>query len=357
MRNYKKLLIAAAITASLVGCGGNQTLPSTNDSGEKPSFQTSGNPAGVKADQPIAIASFRVLFVTEGKRTQTAADKGRWGSTGKAKSSATIKTTLTGVDSELMQQITDNAYRNFSQGLTAQGFNLLPLDKVTTNKAFQKLEKRENGQSESALKAMKKMFVDNKADLKQYPIYSPTGLPLLEETFMCKQLDPLFQSLCLPKVASDMGVTLLHVSYVVDYSSFDSSAKAGKRFETNSVYASAKVSTGQNIHLLPGKTGLLAISPKGKELYFTLATDNPYQGVRAFGETLEATSTTDKAVSGFKNTMGMLSAVAGGSSSSDSTVTYEMQAKPAIYQAIVNDMLTASSQEMVWGLEYFKDKK
>lgn len=154
-----------------------------------------------------------------------------------------------------------------------------------------------------------------------------------------------------------MGVTLLHVSYVVDYSSFDSSAKAGKRFETNSVYASAKVSTGQNIHLLPGKTGLLAISPKGKELYFTLATDNPYQGVRAFGETLEATSTTDKAVSGFKNTMGMLSAVAGGSSSSDSTVTYEMQAKPAIYQAIVNDMLTASSQEMVWGLEYFKDKK
>ena len=54
--------------------------------------------------------------------------------------------------------------------------------------------------------------------------------------------------------------------------------------------------------------------------------------------------------------MGMLSAVAGGSSSSDSTVTYEMQAKPAIYQAIVNDMLTASSKEMVWGLEYFKNK-
>jgi len=36
---------------------------------------------------------------------------------------------------------------------------------------------------------MKKMFVDNKADLKQYLIYSPTGLPLLEETFMCKQLE------------------------------------------------------------------------------------------------------------------------------------------------------------------------
>ena len=88
-----------------------------------------------------------------------------------------------------------------------------------------------------------------------------------------------------------------------------------------------------------------------------MPSDLPYQGTEAFGESIEATSGTDKAVSGFKNALGALGAMSGGTARSDSTVTYEMQAQPNIYQARVNELLNASTQEMIWGLEYFRDKK
>ncbi len=356
MKTYQKLLITSAVTALLVGCGGGNTLPQNAESAAKPAFNTAGDPSFLKGDAEIAIASFRVVFITEGQKMQAAADKGRWGSSGKASSTATVKTKLTGVDGALMQQITDQAYANFSQNLVEQGFSVLPLQQVTNNPEFKKLDKRDNGQADSALSSAKEMMMGKKSSLNEYPVYSPTGLPLLGESFLCKQLEPLFKSICLPKVASALGMTTLHVAYVVDFSSFESSARAGKSYTTNSVYANAKVSTGQNLHLKPQNTGIVAINNKGKEVALYLNQDNPYQGERAFGESVEATSTTDKAVSGFKNALGALSAVSGGTARSDSTVTYEMQAQPEIYQAMVNDLLKASSNELAWSLEYFRNK-
>lgn len=357
MRNYKKLLLAAAISTTLLGCSSNNTLPQTTEAGNKPAFITSGSTDLLKNESQLAIASFRVLFINEGQRTQASADKGRWGSSGKASSTATVKTVLTGVDSALMQKITDQAYENFTQNLTQQGFSVLEKQQLVSDEAFKKLDKRDNGQANAALNSAKKMLTGNTSNLNHYPTYSPTGLPLLDESFLCKQMEPLYKSICLPKVASSLGMTVLHVAYVVDFSSFESSSKAGVNYATNSIYASAKVNTGQNIHLKPGNTGLVVINAKGKELALLLDQDNPYQGTEAFGESIEATSGTDKAVSGFKNALGALGAMSGGTARSDSTVTYEMQAQPNIYQARVNELLNASTQEMIWGLEYFRDKK
>lgn len=353
-----KKIITISIVSLLTACAGNPKIEVNTESGEKPAFTVQGSPEILKApNNQVALASFRVVFITEGKRRQTSENSGRWGSSGDVASAATVKTVLSGVDGSLMQNITDAAYNNFTTALTEKGYQIVPMDQVVANAEFKDLEKRSNGSSDSALKTVGKLFVDDKEDSSQYPTYSPTGLPLIDSSFLCKQIEPLYDNLCLPKVADNLGVPVMHVSYVVDFSSFDSSAKAGTDFSSNSNYANAEVTTGQHLHLKPGETGIKVIEPSGKFVAFFLDVPNAYQTTQAFGESVEATSTTDKVVSGFSNVMGFLGGMSGGTSRSNSTVTYEMQAQPEIYQDMVSNMIAASSKELAWTMEYFREAK
>lgn len=359
MFSCRKIFTVSMVSVFLSACAGNSKIEVNTESGEKPAFEVlSGSTDIIKnTSNQIAIASFRVVFITEGKRRQTAENTGRWGSSGDVSTSATIKTTLSGVDNSLMQTITDYAYANFTKELTGKGFQIIPMEQVVANSEFKDIAKRDVGSSDSTLKTVGKLFVDDKEDSSQYPTYSPKGLPLLDSSFFCQQLQPLYDNLCLMKVASNLGVPVMHVNYVVDFSSFESSARAGTDYLNDKHYADAKVSTGQNIHLKPIETGIKIISTSGSELALTLSSENPYQSNKAFGESVEATSTTDKAVSGFANVMGFLGGASGGTTRSNSTATYEMQAKPEIYQSMVNNMLAASSKEIAWTMEYYRNSK
>tara|TARA_R110002167_G_scaffold79043_4_gene218436 strand:+ start:1461 stop:2534 length:1074 start_codon:yes stop_codon:yes gene_type:complete len=357
MLGCKKILTISFVSL-LTACAGNSKIEVNTESGEKPAFDMNGSVDVLqKTDNQVALASFRVVFITEGKRRQTSENSGRWGSSGDVASSATVKTVLSGVDNNLMQNITDAAYNNFTSALTEKGFQVVPMAQVLASSEFKDLAKRGNGSTDSTLKTVGKLFVDDKEDSSQYPTYSPTGLPLIDSSFFCKQMEPLYDNLCLPKVANDMGVSVMHVNYVVDFSSFDSSAKSGTNYSSNSNYANAEVSTGQNLHLKPQETGIKVISKSGDSVVFTLSSPNPYQTTQAFGESVEATSTTDKVVSGFANVMGFLGGASGGTARSDSTVTYEMQAQPDIYKDMVSNILMASSKELAWTMNYYRNTK
>lgn len=352
----KKILALLAASILLSACGGTPKITKNTESNGKPAFKIEGSGDTLKeSNAQLAIASFRVIFITEGQRRQAAENTGRWGSSGDVSSVATVKTILSGVDSDLMQNITDAAYQNFTNSLTEKGFELVSMDQVVNNAEFKKLDKRANGQIDSSLKTVGKLFVDNKEDITQYPTYSPSGLPLLDPSFLCIELAPLYDNLCLTKVADNLGVPVVHVNYVVDFSSFDSSADAGRNFLTNSNFATAEVTTGQHIHLNPNESGIKIIGKSGNSLALILDEQNPFQTSQAFGESVDATSTTDKAVSGFANVMGFLGGVSGGKTRSNSTATYEMKAQPEVYQEMVNNMLTASSKEIAWSMEYFRD--
>jgi hypothetical protein len=357
MLSCKKIL-TLSIVSLLTACAGNPKIDAVTETGDKPAFNMQGSTDVLKApDNQVALASFRVVFITEGKRRQTSENSGRWGSSGDVASAATVKTVLSGVDNNLMQSITDTAYHNFTTALTEKGFQIVPMDQVVANTEFKDLNKRSNGTTDSTLKTVGKLFVDDKEDSSQYPTYSPTGLPLIDSSFLCKQMEPLYDSLCLPKVADNLGVSVMHVNYVIDFSSFDSSAAAGTDFSSNSNYANAEVTTGQHLHLKPSETGIKIFNQSGDFIAFYLDAPNPYQTTQAYGESVEATSTTDKVVSGFSNVMGFLSGASGGTARSNSTVTYEMQAQPEIYQDMVSNILMASSKELAWTMQYYRNSK
>lgn len=349
MSSYKKILTLSFV-ALLTACAGNKAVVNP-ETGDKPAFNISGSPTFFKqADNQVALASFRVVFVTEGKRRQTAETRGRWGSKGDTSSSATVKTVLSGVDNDLMQTITDTAYADFVKAITEKGFQVVPMEQVVANPAFEKLKKRDNGVENVALKKVGKLFIDDKEDLSQYPTYSPTGLPLIDTALFCKHIGPLGNPICLKEAVNKLGTVALHVNYVVDFSSFESSSKAGTDFAANSRYANAKVSAGQHLHLKPGKSGISVMGQGQSEFMFTLDGQNPYQTNQPFGESVEATSATDKAVSGFANVAGFFS----DSAKSNKTVTYEMQAQPEVYKNIVIGMLAASSKELALNMEHYK---
>ncbi len=350
MSSYKKILTLSFV-ALLTACAGNKAVVNP-ETGDKPAFNISGSPTFFKqADNQVALASFRVVFVTEGKRRQTAETRGRWGSKGDTSSSATVKTVLSGVDNDLMQTITDTAYADFVKAITEKGFQVVPMEQVVANPAFAKIKKRENGVENVAMKKVGKLFIDDKEDLSQYPTYSPTGLPLIDTTLFCKHIGSLGNPICLKDAVNKLGTVALHVNYVVDFSSFESSSKSGKDFAANSSYANAKVSTGQYLHLKPGKSGISVMGQGQSEFMFTLDGQNPYQTNQPFGESVEATSATDKAVSAFANVAGFFSE---STKRSDSTVTYEMQAQPEVYKNIVSGMLAASSKELALNMEHYK---
>lgn len=346
----KKYVTLLSLPLFLMACSGNKSLPETTEAGTKPAFSVHNGDTDIAGDsQKLAIASYKVIFITGGSKKEVAADTGRWGSTGKTESSATIRTRLKNIDSQLMQNITDKAYENFRQSLESKGFEVLDMQQVASNKEFEDLKKRDNGGDfDELLKA-------HKTNVYDFPTFSPTGLPLIASSFFCKD-GAISANLCLNKVAGNLGTTVVHVLQVVDFSSFDANSNVGKDYFTNKVYSEAKVSAGQNLHLLPGFTGLSLVNKKGKTLTLILDEDNPYQGPRAFGESVEATSTGDKVASGIGNALGFLSGISGGKARSNSTATYEIQAKPEVYEAMVGDMLAASGKELAWTLAQYRNK-
>ncbi len=81
--------------------------------------------------QRVAVAGFRVIFVNQNvARAMSRASYLPGRDTGSAKSKMTVN--LTGVDDATLQAITDRAYQNFLQQLTAAGREVVPTENLQT---------------------------------------------------------------------------------------------------------------------------------------------------------------------------------------------------------------------------------
>jgi hypothetical protein len=335
MKTIHKVM-ASLLIISLVACSGN----SAKKEAEKPTFNIVEG-KNLKGEQKVAIASFRVVFINSGMLSVRAEDKSVFrAKDGSARS--TIKATLGGVDETMMQEITNKAYDDFQASLVANGYTVLAQDKVMNDKQYKKIKVRESGVDKSLTKGLSNLLgkATGDKDTVSYPTYSPEGLNYLNSSFFCKEMEPLFANTCLSKVADSLDVSVIHVQYTVDFASFSGDSSANINWSaTGGMDFKAETSIGQQLSLVPVKSGVTVIKPNGKITSVYLQVGRKYSSAQAYGESRESTSTVDKLASGFNNLLGSASGDA------YSYVEYEIVANPDAYRGIVGGLMSNFAQE------------
>lgn len=324
-----KVIIAAAVLLTLNGCvttTNEGTVPgkSTGFLGRKQNDIKVTTDKAFAGAQKIAIGSFKVGFIEEGK---SSAKAGR-GFGGKA----TAKLELTGVPDSVKQQITDAAYADFINQLKALGYEVIDYETLIQDADYAK---------------SKAIDLPFKTDNSPYALgqeityLAPSGfdgLRLFQKDGMGLKGGIGFNSptMAAVKYAEQTGSKVVSVNYIVDFANAAGSGGSFRSTASVSVGQGLSVKPGSGVELIGGQGGTFSKNNGSIEL------GQPVFTTETFAEVIEDTSTANKSIQYAANAVSLL-----GGMGSNISRSYEIRANPEQYKTLVNGLLNETSSRLI----------
>lgn len=315
------LVLSGCVTATNEGTAPGK---STGFLGIKQSDLKISTPKAFAGVQKIAIGSFKVGFIEEGK---SSAKAGR-GFGGRA--SAKLK--LTGISEQVKQQITDAAYAGFIDQLKAQGYGVVEYAEMLTNPDYAKS------------KVIEAPFQTDNSPyaLGQEITYRvPSGF----DGIRFYQIDAMglkggigFNSPVMAAVsyAEKTGTKVVSVNYIVDFANADGRGGSFRSTASVSVGQGLSIKPGCGVELIGGQGGTFSKNNGNIVLGQPTFTSEP------FAEVIENTSTANKSIQYAANAISLL-----GGMGSNISRQYEVRADPEKYKTLVNGLLDQTSSQLV----------
>lgn len=310
----------------LVGCGGvtqsQNVKPAEHKGGflglSKADAITLQGEKAIKGETNVVIPRFRIAFYTENNPG---------GYSSRSGSKVVIHSTLSNVDAQLLQNITDKAYETFVSQLSAKGFNVLPKEQLNQSPTYNKFALTQTQTKEEALFGPDAIYV------------SPSGMKTSDAT-ISKGFE--IQGLLKDFQASFIEVTL-YVSYL-----------AQQTKETMMVVTGLEV--GQVPTVVPGSMlqfyGYEASKCVGycPDTVAHVRLGQPIFTQDSMGELKEVTSTTDK----LGDTISMVGSWMTSGLKIKNTKRYELVANPPMYEKAMLNVLSKTTSSMVETLSMHK---
>lgn len=324
----KKIVAFSLLSVALLAtaCGGAQSTNTVTKGQERSSGLFGMNKSDAvsvdtkeafKAADKVVIGSFNVGFATY-KTNSAKAGGGLTGGGFGGKSTA--KSSLVGIDDKLMQQITDEAYKQFVDGLKAKGYTVVDRKELLANKSFADTKTYPNPYEDSnggifGASSKTKYFAPSSFGAIRVFLGDIPGV-----TGGFGFSNP---AMAASQYAKDSGVKVLNVVYVVDYANAESYGGWAT--------SSSAVTVGQGITIVPEYSRMGIIGGDGG----TFSTNNgaiklgqPINSDKEFATVENTNSEAYKAVEVAANVVGILGGVG-----SNSSREYEFKARPNDYKA------------------------
>lgn len=259
--------------------------------------------AAFSGTDKVIIASFKVGFV-ESKRDSVQAGGGLTGSAFGGKSTALMK--MEGLSAATMQKVTDAAYQQFKEKLSAQGYTLVDHSQLFNYQKFKQVNRYDMP-----------MKIDNSGLLSDYGVshyFSPKALgsnaPIYPgeipgETGGFGWSNP---GSVTSEYAAESGIRVLNVAYVIDFAYTDSYGG----WHTNS----SSISVGKLMSIVPGAKMTIIGGHAGtfSKAIGSVRTEEGLVSEADIGELADSTSDTNKAVQMATNVIGILGGIGSNSS-------------------------------------------
>ncbi|WP_299198919.1 hypothetical protein [uncultured Amphritea sp.] len=305
------LSVAALLTGCVAGQSGVKPTTKLTADDAKGGFLAAGEMvktdvstgAAFNGANKVLIASFKVGFV-ESKRASVQAGGGLTGSAFGGKSTALMK--MEGLSATTMQKVTDSAYQQFKEKLTAQGYTLVDHSQLFNQPKFEQVKRYDMP-----------LKVDNSGLLSDYGVsyyFSPKPLGTSTPIYMGEipgEMGGIGWSgpnAYTSEFAAESGVRVINLAYVIDFAYTDSYGG----WHTNS----SSISVGQLMSVVPGAQ-LTIIGGHGGTFSKAIGSIRTEEGLVSeadIGTLADTTSETNKAVQMATNVIGILGGIGSNSS-------------------------------------------
>ncbi|MDX2463321.1 MAG: hypothetical protein QNK31_02310 [Porticoccus sp.] len=294
--------------APTVEKGGFMGLSKTND------IEVNGANA-VKGENRAVVPYFRVAYYTENNPG---------GFTGNGGDKIVIRSELMGVESDTLQRITDEAYKNFVDQMKQKGIEVLPLSSLKKSPTYQTF-KGESQYKDKALFGPDAIYV------------APSGMKM-SDTKITRGLE-------IGKIMNEMNASLMDVTLYVTYLS--------QRVEST-LRVVTGISIGQTTSVTPGSVmqfyGLEASKCKGycPNTVASARLGQPVYSTEQLGELRETTTAGDKA--GDIAVAALTWLTPNQNAKFNNTNRYELHADAAKYEKVVTGVLKEATDKLVSSL-------
>ena len=302
----------------------------------------------------VLISNFRVIVLTKvaGSASNTAGFSNPDG--GSASLSAFY--TLNGLDKDALQAVTDTAYAQLQEDLTAAGYTLFPQSALDGVKGIEHVRGDGNVPHVQFVSAQNGASSGYMFTPRELPARVPMGAKVLAEDkgtadANSKSLGRLFSGAAAAsgagrgqwvatEVASRVGATLVDVTYIVTFAEFKGSGFS------NAAGSTARLSGSVTPIIVPTDTVIQVFRPKmGNNGMLALQSPLVAQG-QAFSDLRDTTTTGDKAGSVAGAALsGLLALGTGSGMSVHRTKRYEVDATPE-HPAILGEALRAANRSV-----------
>ncbi len=282
-------------------------------------------PAAFTGTSKVAIASFKIGFMEEGKAIAKA------GTGFGGKSTAGLK--LLGIDDALRQQVTDVMYDDFVQQLRNGGYEVVDRQELVESEPFRKVK-----DYEAPYRKKSSMFGSG----NEMTYFTPSSFGGRMYIMPSDNLgmgglgfsNPLMAS-C--EFAEKNGeIRVLYVTYVVDFANAEMRGGRWSTYSGVKIGQGLSVRTGSQLGIAGGHGG--TFSKKNG----SAALGQPCFTTEEFGEVVDVTSGAYKTVQVATN---LLSAVTGGGT--NQTREFEIKADPEKYRRLCQQVIAEANQQLV----------
>lgn len=325
-----RLIIFTALILSLTACMGARQSDNVAAKTEKgglfgmsksSDIKLSGEEA-VKGETNVAVPYFRVAFYT---------DENPGGYSNSTGDTVTIKSKLIGVDSKLLQKVTDKAYANFVAQMKQKGFNVLPISSLAKSSTYKSIKQTNTQYKDEALFGPDAMYV------------TPSGMRVSDAS--------ITRMMEIGKIMKELNSSIMDVTLYVSYISSQTETVAGGFIATG-------VQVGQTSTVTPGSTmtfyGLEASKCNGycPNTVARAKLGQPVYDTTKVGELKNVTTSGDKAGD---VAMSVLSWVTPGKKMTlHDTNRYELHANPKTYEKVVTGVISNATEKLVNSLAAHK---
>lgn len=253
-----------------------------------------GKIKNIPQNNKVIVPYFRVTFATGGSYLNSVGGV----TTAKTK----IYSSLNGVDSQAMQEITDAMYVDFLTQLTEEGYEVLDLSTLEENETYKKLQESSKYPDINKTNAQ---FTPNSR-------YFPTTVPI--KAYM---------------LARDVDALMLSADFTVNFIVLNRNEK-----KFNLTKSKAEVEVGQGINVF----GEVSVIAEAGAVKFII--QQPISSDKPIGEVVDATTGMNKVSDG----VALVGSLLGGKlGNRQSTKTVEVNTTPEAYKLAVADALNKSN--------------
>ena len=289
-------------------------------------------PAAFKGANDVVIGGFTVGFLTQ-KSDSAKAGGGLLGNGMGGKSTA--HSTLNGIDKATLQAITDDVYAKFVADLKAKGYNVVDRKTLLDNSTFAGTKDYASPYEDST------GGIFSKGTLTTY--YAPSSFNGKMKIFMGDIPSTMGgfafgnPTTAAATIADKGGPRILHAAYLVDFANADAYGGWARM--------SSSISVGQGLTVVPEGTKLGVIGGQAgtfSSKIGTISLGQPISSKKEFASVTDATTSTDMAMQGVANVIGVIGGV-GTNASRD----YTFNARKADYKAAALDALNKTNAALL----------